>query len=81
MGSANDYSFSPNENEIAFTMNESNFLATSTNNDIFILNVNDIKDGEQTPYKKFLQVKEMIISQFIHPMENILRTVQWKELV
>ncbi|MBK8944214.1 MAG: S9 family peptidase [Ignavibacteriae bacterium] len=52
LGSANDYSFSPDGNEIAFTMNESNFLATSTNNDIFILNLADIKDNESTPYKK-----------------------------
>ncbi len=52
LGSSNDYSFSPDGNEIAFTMNESEFLATSTNNDIFILNTSDIKDGEQTPYKK-----------------------------
>ncbi len=52
LGSANDYSFSPDGKEIAFTMNESNFLATSTNNDIFTLNLSDVKDGETTPYKK-----------------------------
>lgn len=52
LGSANDYSFSPDGKEIAFTMNESDFLATSTNNDIFTLNLSDVKDGETTPYKK-----------------------------
>lgn len=52
LGSANDYSFSQDGKEIAFTMNESNFLATSTNNDIFTLNLSDVKDGETTPYKK-----------------------------
>ncbi len=52
LGSANDYSFSPTGSEIAFTMNESDFLATSTNNDIFIIKVKDIKDGEKTPFKK-----------------------------
>jgi dipeptidyl aminopeptidase/acylaminoacyl peptidase len=52
LGSANDYSFSPTADEIAFTMNESEFLATSTNNDIFILKIADIKSGEETPYSK-----------------------------
>jgi dipeptidyl aminopeptidase/acylaminoacyl peptidase len=33
-------------------MNTSNFLASSTNNDIFILNLKDIKEGVQTPNTK-----------------------------
>jgi len=36
LGSNNDYSFSPDNSEIAFTMNSEEFVATSTNNDIFI---------------------------------------------
>lgn len=40
LGSANDYSFSPDANEIAFTMNTDKVLATSTNNDIFIIQKN-----------------------------------------
>jgi len=52
LGSSNDYSFSPTGNEIAFTMNESDFLATSTNNDVFIMKLSDVKDGEKTPYQK-----------------------------
>ena len=41
LGSGNDFNFSPNGNEVVFTMNESDFLATSTNNDIFILDISD----------------------------------------
>lgn len=40
LGSANDYSFSPDGNEIAFTMNTDKVIATSTNNDIFIIQRN-----------------------------------------
>jgi dipeptidyl aminopeptidase/acylaminoacyl peptidase len=42
LGSSNDFSFSPTAEEVAFTMNESDFLATSTNNDIFTVKVSDI---------------------------------------
>ncbi len=46
LGSANDYSFSPDGGEVALTMNKSDFLATSTNNDVFILQLNNLKNGE-----------------------------------
>src|SRR5690606_25889288 len=36
LGSANDFSFSPDGNEIAFVMNTDKFISTSTNNDVFI---------------------------------------------
>ncbi|MBI9073108.1 MAG: S9 family peptidase [Melioribacteraceae bacterium] len=52
LGSSNDYSFSPNSDEIAFTMNDSEVLATSTNNEIFLLNLADVKNGKKTPIKK-----------------------------
>lgn len=52
LGSADDFSFSPDGNEIAFTMNPDKENATSTNNDIFIINVKDIQQGKETPYKK-----------------------------
>lgn len=39
LGSANDYNFSPDGNEIVFTMNKEKMLATSTNNDIFVLSL------------------------------------------
>jgi len=52
LGSSNDYSFSPDGKEVAFAMNTSDFLASSTNNDIFILSLRDIKEGIQTPNTK-----------------------------
>jgi dipeptidyl aminopeptidase/acylaminoacyl peptidase len=52
LGSSNDFSFSPTGEEIAFTMNESEFLATSTNNDIYIMNVNNINPAGPSPFTK-----------------------------
>lgn len=52
LGSANDYSFSPDGSEIAFTMNEDKMLAASTNNDIFIIKISDVKKDGKTPYTK-----------------------------
>ncbi|MCX7797036.1 MAG: S9 family peptidase [Melioribacter sp.] len=47
-----DYTFSPDGKEIAFVMNTDKIIATSTNNDIFIVNTSDIKIGKPAPYKK-----------------------------
>ncbi len=52
LGSSNDYSFSPDGDEVAFTMNQSDFLATSTNNDIFIMNIENIKQNEPVSFTK-----------------------------
>lgn len=52
LGSSNDFSFSPTSSEIAFTMNESDFLATSTNNDIFLMKVSDANEKGKTHYQK-----------------------------
>lgn len=52
LGSANDYSFSPTADEITFVMNESNFLATSTNNDVYIIKLSGLKENESAPFKK-----------------------------
>ena len=52
LGSSNDYSFSPDRKEVAFTMNQSDFLATSTNNDVFIMNLENIKPDEPVPFTK-----------------------------
>ncbi|MBZ0198767.1 MAG: S9 family peptidase [Ignavibacteriaceae bacterium] len=52
LGSGNDYNFSPDGQEVAFTMNESEVLATSTNNDIFIIDLTDVKKGLPTSYNK-----------------------------
>ncbi len=42
LGSSNDYNFSPDGKQIAFTMNTSDFISTSTDNDIFIIDLNEI---------------------------------------
>jgi dipeptidyl aminopeptidase/acylaminoacyl peptidase len=49
LGSTNDFNFSPNENQISFTMNTSDFISTSTDNDIFIIELKDA--GKNLPQK------------------------------
>jgi dipeptidyl aminopeptidase/acylaminoacyl peptidase len=49
LGSSNDYNFSPDGKQIAFTMNTSDFISTSTDNDIFIINIDDT--GKAEPVK------------------------------
>ena len=46
------YTFSPGRDEIAFCMNESGFLATSTNNDIFTIKLSGINKKGKKPYTK-----------------------------
>ncbi len=50
LGSSNDYSFSPDGKEVAFTMNPDKVTATSTNNEIMILNLANLKKESKTPY-------------------------------
>ncbi|MFH1197082.1 MAG: S9 family peptidase [bacterium] len=52
LGSSHDYSFSPDGKEIVFTTNQSEFLAISTNNDIYLLDPEDLKKASATEYKK-----------------------------
>lgn len=52
LGSSNDFNISPDGNEVVFTMNQSEMLATSTNNDIFILNLNELQENKATSFKK-----------------------------
>ncbi|MCF8353668.1 MAG: prolyl oligopeptidase family serine peptidase, partial [Melioribacteraceae bacterium] len=51
LGSSHDYDISPDGNEAAFTMNRSDFLAASTNNDIFIIDLNQKLGGETVAEK------------------------------
>ncbi|MCX6168986.1 MAG: S9 family peptidase [Ignavibacteriales bacterium] len=51
LGSDNDYSFSPDGKEVAFTMNTDKVVATSTNNDIFVIKLDEVKKNSVTPYK------------------------------
>ncbi|MCK6614239.1 MAG: S9 family peptidase [Ignavibacteriaceae bacterium] len=52
LGSAKDYTFSPDGNWVAFTMNTDEVLATSTNNDIFLLDLRTLQKGKKPEHKK-----------------------------
>lgn len=51
LGSAADYTFSPDGKEVAFTMNMDKVVATSTNNDIFTVTLSDVKKNSSPVYK------------------------------
>ena len=57
LGSGNDFNFSPNDKEVAYTMNPDTVVATSTNNEIYTVNLSDVKSGVQTPAKKISESK------------------------
>ncbi len=57
LGSSSDFNFSPDDKEIAFTMNPDTVVATSTNNEIYIAKIADIKKDEKTPTKKISESK------------------------
>ena len=57
LGSSSDFNFSPDDREIAFTMNPDTVVATSTNNEIYIVKVSEIKKDEKTPAKKISESK------------------------
>lgn len=52
LGSSKDFSFSPTGTEVAFAMNPDSILATSTNNEIFTINLVDVEGNNKTPYTK-----------------------------
>ena len=49
---SDDYNFSPDGSEVAFVMNTDKMIATSTNNDIFILDLTKIISGKKKNYKR-----------------------------
>ena len=51
LGSAHDYSFSPDGSEIAFTMNPDKVVALSTNNEVYVVKTADVKKGTEVPVK------------------------------
>jgi dipeptidyl aminopeptidase/acylaminoacyl peptidase len=55
LGSTNDFNFSPGSNQAAFTMNKSDTLAISTNNDVFIFNLDSLKNDVEN---KFIKISE-----------------------
>lgn len=52
LGSSSDYNFSPDGNEIAFTMNREDTTAISTNNDIWIMPIDKLEKGKKPQYEK-----------------------------
>ncbi|HOI30422.1 MAG TPA: S9 family peptidase [Melioribacteraceae bacterium] len=52
LGSSQDYTISPDGKEIAFVMNPDKVLATSTNNEVYLINAADIKKDSPTQYRK-----------------------------
>ncbi|MDP3683151.1 MAG: prolyl oligopeptidase family serine peptidase, partial [Ignavibacteria bacterium] len=57
LGSSNDYCFSTDGSEVVFTSNLDKVVATSTNNDIFILKLKDVQKDKPTPFKKISESK------------------------
>ncbi len=52
LGSDNDYNFSPDGKQIALTMNPDTIVAISTNNEIYLVDLDKINSGEAAPIKK-----------------------------
>ncbi|HSR18202.1 MAG TPA: S9 family peptidase, partial [Ignavibacteriaceae bacterium] len=48
LGSGNDFNFSPDDSQVAYVKNIDLFLSTSTNNDVFILDLKDIEIDKKT---------------------------------
>ncbi|MGE5805331.1 MAG: prolyl oligopeptidase family serine peptidase, partial [Ignavibacteria bacterium] len=48
LGSGSDFNFSPDDSQIAYVKNIDLFLSTSTNNDVFILDLKDIEIDKKT---------------------------------
>ncbi len=57
LGSENDFNFSPDDKEIAYTMNPDTIVATSTNNEIYEVNLSDIKKDRGAIAKKISESK------------------------
>ncbi len=52
LGSANDYSFSPEGNEVALVLNPDKNLATSTNNEVYLISLDNLSEGKAPELKK-----------------------------
>ncbi len=52
LGSDHDFGFSPNGNQVAYTMNPDTVVATSTNNEVYTVNLADVKPNEKAPATK-----------------------------
>jgi dipeptidyl aminopeptidase/acylaminoacyl peptidase len=52
LGSTHDFTFSPDGKEIAYVANKSKVVATNTNNDVFLIELKNVKNGKPAPDKK-----------------------------
>ncbi len=57
LGSSSDFNFWPDDKEIVYTMNPDTVVATSTNNEIYLVSVADIKKDKKTITKKISESK------------------------
>lgn len=57
LGSANDYSFSPDGNYAAYTMNPDKDLAVSTNNEVYLVKLSERKKDSPAPAEKISKSK------------------------
>jgi len=52
LGSENDFNFSQDDKQVAFTMNPNSVVASSTNNEVYTVNLADLKKDEKAPMTK-----------------------------
>ncbi len=52
LGSGNDFNFSPDDKQIAYTMNPDTVVANSVNNEVYIVNLADVKSAVKAPAEK-----------------------------
>ena len=57
LGSSSDFNFSPDGNEISYTMNPNTTVAASTNNEIYTVELKNVKEGEKAASKKISESK------------------------
>ncbi len=57
LGSANDYNFSPDGKEVAYTVNSEEVVANSTNNEIYVANIENLQKGKAAEVKKISESK------------------------
>jgi dipeptidyl aminopeptidase/acylaminoacyl peptidase len=65
LGSDNDFSFSPDGKEIVYTMNPLSVVAASTNNEIYTVQLSDMKKDSKAPAKK-ISVSEGVDKQPVY---------------
>jgi dipeptidyl aminopeptidase/acylaminoacyl peptidase len=57
LGSDNDFNFSPDGKYVSYTMNPDTVVANSTNNEVYLVNLSNVKKDEKAPVKKISESK------------------------